>query len=143
MQGRDAVVADALVMGGDDMMPSIGPRDSLKVARADPSSIGLGDVIVFKRYVPIAHRVVGRLNAFGRWYFLTKGDRCPFVDSPVSEGMLLGVVEGKSAPTKVGTKTEAAFSFILLWFLATGPLKGRAMRRLNTLARMFASRGLR
>lgn len=135
-------MADALVMGGDDMMPSIGPRESLRIVRVEPPSIRLGDVIVFRRYVPIAHRVVGRLHAFSRWYFLTKGDRCPFVDSPVSEEMLLGVVEGKSSASKGGTRKTAAFSFILLWFLATGFLKGRAMRRLNALARTFASRGL-
>jgi len=136
-------MADALVMGGDDMMPSISPSERLKIGWVEPSSIRLGDVIVFKRYVPIAHRVVGRLHAFNGWHFLAKGDRCPFVDSPVSEEMLLGVVEGKHMTTKAGTKTVAAFSFILLWFLATGSLKGRTVRRLNAMARMFASRVLR
>ena len=141
MLERDGNLA-AVVMGGDDMAPSISPSESLKVASIQPASVRLGDVIVFKRYVPIAHRVVGRLRANGCWYFFTKGDRCPFIDSPVGEEAVLGMVEGKSAAEKEGTRKMAAFAFILLWFLLTGFLRGRAMRRLNSLARMFASRGL-
>jgi signal peptidase I len=138
---RDGNLA-AIVMGGDDMAPSISPSESLKIASIEPASVRLGDVIVFRRYVPIAHRVVGRLRANGHWYFFTKGDRCPLIDSPVGEEAVLGMVEGKSAAAKKGARKTAAFAFILLWFLRTGFLRGRAMRRLNGMARMFASRGL-
>lgn len=137
---RRGGASKAMVMGGDDMAPSISPGESLEVVVARPSEVRLGDVIVFKRYVPIAHRVVGRLMVNRRWYFVTRGDRCPYVDSPVDEGMVLGVVAGKSVPTEVSPIKVASLAFFLLWYIpASRFLRGRTFRRLNALARRFAS----
>lgn len=125
------------------MMPSIKLGEELKIARVPPECIRAGEVIVFKRHVLIAHRVVGRTRAFGRLYFIARGDRCPYVDSPVIEGIVEGLVAGKYAAVKLPIRHRLLFPALVLWHVWAGRvLRGRAFRKMNALARRVASLGL-
>lgn len=125
------------------MSPSIVAGEALRITPVAPDRISAGEVVVFRRHVLIAHRVMGVVRAFGRAYFITRGDRCPYIDSPVSEEIVAGIVIGKRAPIATSLKQRAAFAGMVLWHLAaTKVLKGRAFRRANTLARRIVSRGL-
>jgi hypothetical protein len=80
------------IVGGDDMSPSINPKESLLLDKeAAPE---LGDVVLFENRFgkKIAHRL---LHRFGGYCF-TKGDNCPRFDFPFPEDKLLGVVVGKT-----------------------------------------------
>lgn len=133
----------AIAAGGDDMSPAISPGERLIIEEAGPGEIRGGDVIVFKRHVPIAHRVVWSVKAFGSAYFFTKGDLCPYIDSPVHERELIGRVAGKSLHSEVGLRNKLLLSAALLGYLALSKLlTGRAFRVANLQVRRLASFGL-
>uniref|UniRef100_A0A7C3F2C9 Signal peptidase I n=1 Tax=Candidatus Methanomethylicus mesodigestus TaxID=1867258 RepID=A0A7C3F2C9_9CREN len=133
----------ATVVGGDDMSPSIRPGERLRITPAASDRIVAGDVIVFKRHVLIAHRVMGAARAFGRTYFITRGDRCPYIDSPVSEDLVAGIIIGKRLRLVTSLRQRVALTGVVLWYIAAvRVLRGRAFRIANSFARRVASYGL-
>lgn len=109
--------ASLVVVAGDDMSPAIETGETLEVDVVSPSRIRVGDVIVFRRYVLIAHRVVGLLRFRSEYFFFTHGDKCVKLDSPVHQEELVGKVLGKSLPIKVGLGSKMLLSCLLLWYL--------------------------
>ncbi len=135
--------ACAVAAGGDDMSPSIMRGEALKIERVVPSEIAVGDVIVFKRHVLIGHRVLGKVRFMGRHYFMVRGDRCPYIDSPVSDRMLVGRVPGKRIPLTASLRHIFVFTVMLCWYVPASRFsKTKAFRRVNLLARRVASYGL-
>lgn len=125
------------------MSPSIMRGEELKIERVAPSEVAVGDVIVFKRHVLIGHRVLGKVRFMGRHYFMARGDRCPYIDSPVSDRILVGRVPGKRIPLATSLRHTFVFTAMLCWYIPASRFsKTRAFRRVNLLARRAASYGL-
>ena len=130
MDGKERLIL--IVAAGDDMYPALKAKERLEVESVPPSQIRVGDVIVFHRYVPIAHRVLSILHCGSEYFFLTKGDRCRFVDSPVPYRKVIGKVLGKSLPMAFQTRNKILFALFLLWHLFIHSfLKNPVVRRLN------------
>ena len=130
----------AVAAGGDDMSPSINRGESLRIESVSPGEVRLGDVIVFKRQVLIGHRVMGMMRFAGDFYFMARGDRCPYIDSPVSGGALIGIVTGKRIPIGSSVRHRFLFASMLLWYVpASKHVRGSAFRRVNALMRRAVS----
>jgi signal peptidase I len=124
-----------VVVKGEDMYPSMNVGEKLGIEAVSPKQIRVGDVIVFYRYVLIAHRVLGILCYGSEYFFLTRGDKCGDVDSPVSYRDVLGRVVGKSTPIFLRTRNKILFASLLLWYLLASPLLSNpVIRRLNKIA---------
>ncbi|MCX6773401.1 MAG: S24/S26 family peptidase [Candidatus Micrarchaeota archaeon] len=106
------------VLEGNDMFPSIDPREFLLLDRAAKPSIG--DVIVFENRLGmrIAHRLIYRL---GEYYF-AKGDNCPCFDLPIRERDIVGVVIGKSKEAERNRLGELFLGVFLVYYLACSRL---------------------
>jgi signal peptidase I len=115
MSGKD--MASLIVVAGDDMSPALKTGETLEVDAIPPNRIRVGDVIVFRRYVLIAHRVVGLLRFRSKYFFFTHGDKCAELDSPVYQKEFVGKVLGKSLPIRIRLRTKILFSCLLLWYL--------------------------
>ena len=132
-----------MAAGGCDMDPSIRLGEPLRIEAVKPSEVRLGDVIVFKRHVLIGHRVMGKICFAGMLYFMARGDRCPYVDSPVSERILVGRVSGKHIPVGSSVRHMFLFAVMLLWYVpASRFARSSAFRRVNALARRVVSYSL-
>ncbi|MBN1169649.1 S24/S26 family peptidase [Candidatus Micrarchaeota archaeon] len=96
------------VLYGNDMQPSIDPKETLLVDRTVEPKIG--DVILFEnRYgMRIAHRLLHKCAG----YYFTKGDNCRFFNFPFKKDKVLGVVVGKEMPV---IKNRVGEFFILLF----------------------------
>jgi signal peptidase I len=100
------------ILNGEDMSPVLKIGEEINVKKVKAKEINVGDIIVFKRYVLIAHRVVCLLN-FRERFFLTQGDKCVNVDSPVPYSVVLGKVVGKSIPIKQKKRCKILFATLL------------------------------
>lgn len=129
-----------VVAGGDDMSPAITLGEPLELEVVGPDQIRHGDVIVFRRHVLIAHRVLWSARIRGRAYFITRGDRCPYIDSPVDSGVLVGRAKGKWIGVRTSLRSRILFSVSILWYIVGKKLiKGRAFRVFNAQVRRAAS----
>jgi len=101
------------IMYGNDMYPSIDPKEQLLLDRK--LTPGIGDVILFRNRfgMSIAHRL---LHKFAGYYF-TKGDNCPFFNFPFKEDMILGVVVGKKMPVIRNMAGEISLALFLPYFM--------------------------
>jgi signal peptidase I len=80
---------------GASMLPSIWPRDVLKVERKDCSQILAGDVVLVRQEDRFfVHRVVGKASHCGSIQLITRGDCMPQDDPPVSSHEVLGAISG-------------------------------------------------
>jgi signal peptidase I len=78
-----------LQVTGWSMLPTVWPGDTLLLERAEISSVGEGDIVLFSREKRLfAHRVVGSSNHG----FLTRGDAMATPDIPVDKSAVLGRV---------------------------------------------------
>jgi signal peptidase I len=83
---------------GTSMVPAILPGDLVSIHRASLQDISLGEVVMFLREGRLfVHRVVGRkvaanANDSDAPFLITRGDRLPHEDPPVSAPELLGRV---------------------------------------------------
>jgi signal peptidase I len=111
-----------IVVAGNDMSPAIEMGETLEVEDVSPSQIRTGDVILFRRYVSIAHRVVGLLRDRSGYFFFTHGDKCIDLDSPVHQRYVVGRVVGKSVPMIFPTRSRILFAFLLLWYMPVSRL---------------------
>ncbi|KYC48798.1 MAG: Peptidase S24-like protein [Candidatus Methanofastidiosum methylothiophilum] len=86
----------AVVISGS-MEPVYYRGDIIVIKGTDPSSIQIGDIVVYKRPyqdIPIVHRAISIIEEEGTLYFVTKGDNNPFEDSYFENGKKLpGVPE--------------------------------------------------
>lgn len=64
------------VIKGSSMLPLLREGDIVFIAKAGPSDIKVGDIIVYKSNYDtyIIHRVVGILIVGNEYYYVTKGD---------------------------------------------------------------------
>lgn len=123
-----------VVVAGEDMSPTIKVGEVLKVEYVPPDQIRVGDVIVFHRYVLIAHRVLGILRKGSEYFFFTHGDRCKDIDSPVHFGSVLGRVLGKSVRMTFRTRDKVLLASLLLWYLlASSLLSNPVIRRFHKI----------
>lgn len=78
------------------MTPSLNVGDLAIVVKAEPSTIRVGDVVVYKNTdgIMVAHRVVDIVTKNKKTYFITKGDA---VASPDPDPVPPGAVAGKVA----------------------------------------------
>src|SRR4030095_9688709 len=102
------------VVDGNDMYPSIDPKEHLLLDRTAKPSIG--DVVLFENRlgVKIAHRL---LFSFGGYYF-TKGDNCPVFNHPCYRDRVIGVVMGKKREMSFNIAGSIMLSIFLAYFLA-------------------------
>ena len=105
------------VAGGDDMVPSITPGEKILLEKTPVQKIQIGDVIVFRRDILIAHRVIEKIRLGSKYYFFTIGDACKFLDSPVSEENVIGKVVGKSDYRKNSLRCSIALRLLLFFYL--------------------------
>lgn len=75
---------------GKSMYPALLPGDCLAVAPADVAQLRRGDVVVAKRSDGF---VTHRLISFAQDGYLLKGDRMRYLDQPVAEEDVVGVVK--------------------------------------------------
>lgn len=123
-----------VVVAGEDMYPAIKVCERLEIKAVSPNQIRVGDVIVFRRYVLIAHRVLCILRYGSEFFFLTHGDKCVDVDSPVPYRKVLGIATGKSTPMTSRTRNKILFGSLLLWYLVGARLlSNSAIRRLHKI----------
>lgn len=127
------------VVGGDDMTPSISPGEKLLLEKIPAQKIQIGDAIVFRRDILIAHRVVEKIRLGFRYYFFTMGDTCRFLDSPVSEENVIGKVVGKSHHRKNSLKCSIALRLLLLFYLMDTSFLNNKFKVLRTRFLKFIS----
>jgi len=121
------------ILEGEDMSPTLEKGETINIKKVAVKEIKAGDIIVFKRYVLIAHRVICSLR-FGAGFFLTKGDKCLNVDSPISYNNVLGQVVGKSIPKKTKKRNKILFSVLLSSYLICLPfLNKKVIRKMYKL----------
>ena len=131
------------IAGGDDMSPSISPHEKLLLEKvSSPSVVNLGDVIVFKRGILIAHRVLGIIRVGTKYFFLTRGDRCPYLDLPVSEQNIVGRIVGKSRQIFPLFRRSVALRVLLLAYLGDSFFSGRFRSYFLLLLRVVSKRFL-
>lgn len=106
-----------VVVAGEDMYPAIKVGETLEIEAVSSNQIRVGDVIVFHRYVSIAHRVLGILRYDDKYFFFTRGDKCTDIDSPIHSRNVLGRVVGKSIQMIFRTRNKILFASLLLWCL--------------------------
>ena len=96
------------VLYGNDMYPSIDPKEKLLLDRnARPE---IGDVVLFENRfgMKIPHRLI---HEFAGYYF-TRGDNCRWFNFPCRKKDVLGVIVGKKTPvirSRMGELVLAAF----------------------------------
>lgn len=129
-----------VVVAGEDMSPAIKVGERLEIASVSPDQIRVGDIIVFQRYVLIAHRVLGTLRHRHEYFFFTQGDKCTDIDSPVCHRNILGRVVGKSIRMVFPTRNKIIFASLLIWYLLASPLLyNSVIRRSHKIALHIAS----
>lgn len=105
---------------GDDMSPSISPKEMLLLDKA--AAPALGDVVLFENRhgVLVAHRLLHRFAG----YSFTKGDNCPLFDFPFSDKKLRGVIVGKSRLVRKSIFADILLSLFLPQFILHSLLFG-------------------
>lgn len=97
-----------MAIGSGSMAPSMEVGDMILVEKTeDYPEIDEGEVLVFRHAnMVMVHRVVGRAERAGNYYFKTQGDANESVDGwEVSQGDVIGVAKGKIV----------AFGYPTLW----------------------------
>jgi hypothetical protein len=100
------------IMWGNDMYPSIDPREQLLLdTKADPE---IGDVVLFEnRYgIRIPHRLLFRFMG----YYFTRGDNCAIINFPFRGDKLLGVIHGKRIPVHRNPLGEPILALLLPYY---------------------------
>jgi len=102
---------------GDCMEPSIRKGESVLVEKARPEDIKLGDAVVFKRGKKVyAHRVHGKTRVAGEFFFITRGDREPAFDQPVSWKIVLGRVVNQRKTTQ-GVHHAVIYALLAVYYV--------------------------
>jgi signal peptidase len=128
-----------LAVGGSSMLPSIWPGDLLEIHRVPAADLAVDDVVVFARANRlVVHRVLSLNRERDEVVLITRGDRSPRSDSPVSTSELLGKVKtiqrGGRTLTPHRTRWTRTASWILLRSeLCTRGLLYMAVVRRNSL----------
>ncbi len=82
----------SFVVKGDSMSPFIKSGERVEIERAE--KIRIGDILLFKRRNEfLLHRVIFVFENF----FITKGDRSPFIDPPVERKNIIGKLKKKES----------------------------------------------
>ncbi|NYZ77397.1 S24/S26 family peptidase [Candidatus Micrarchaeota archaeon] len=123
------------IVEGDDMSPSIDPRELLLLDKGAVPEIG--DVVLFENRfgVKIAHRLIHRFCG----YCFTKGDKCPLFDFPFKKEKLMGVVVGKRKHVKKKFLADLLLAFFLPQFIIYSKIFGLKNKKYFR-ALSFASR---
>jgi hypothetical protein len=101
------------VKGGNDMHPSIDPKETLYL---DPGAKPeIGDVVLFENKfgIRIAHRLMYKCAG----YYFTRGDNCPVIGMPFRKDKLLGVVDGKRGAVPKRIAAELLLTLFLPQFI--------------------------
>lgn len=78
------------VVNSESMIPVYYEGDVVFIKKVEPSTLEVGDIIVFKSKrgtIPIVHRIVEIIEREGNLYFVTQGDSNAFVDSYYDPGV--------------------------------------------------------
>ncbi|MBU4342945.1 MAG: hypothetical protein KKG21_02940 [Candidatus Omnitrophica bacterium] len=59
---------------GKSMEPVIKEGWSVKIQPIDENEIKIGDIVSFGQDIFTCHRIIGKVNFFGQYYFIHKGD---------------------------------------------------------------------
>jgi len=123
------------IMWGNDMYPSIDPKEHLYLdTKAKPE---VGDVVLFEnRYgIRIPHRLIFEFLG----YYFTKGDNCRMFNFPVRRDKVIGVIAGKRVPVARNPFGDVLLALFLPYFEAYSRRYG-LMNKKYFLLLDFASR---
>jgi len=124
-----------LAVAGASMLPSIWPGDILELHRVSADDIFPSDIVVFARENRlVVHRVLELNRERDDVILITRGDRSPRADSPVSASEVLGRVRtirrgSRTIIPRVTFWTRAASWILLRSELCTRLLLHLALRR--------------
>jgi hypothetical protein len=123
------------IVEGNDMSPSIDPRELLLLDKEAAPEIG--DVVLFENRfgVRIAHRLIHRIGG----YCFAKGDNCPLFDFPFKKERLLGVVVGKRKRVEKKFLADILLALFLPQFIIYSKVFGLKNRKYFRVL-SFASR---
>jgi signal peptidase I len=83
-----------LSVAGGSMLPTLRPGDILEIQRVADKDLSLGDIVVFARGNRlVVHRVMEMKREKNEVTVITRGDRSPKADAPISSGEVLGKVK--------------------------------------------------
>lgn len=81
------------IVSSFSMFPLLKPRDEIVVRKSPLKALSCGDIVVFERDKTLyAHRLLGKKKTGVKIKLIIKGDNSKAVDSPITEGQLLGKV---------------------------------------------------
>lgn len=129
-----------LAVGGSSMLPSIWPGDVLEVHRVDAADLAVDDVVVFARENRlVVHRVLSLNRERDEIVLITRGDRSPRPDSPVSASELLGKVKMIQRGGRTLFPHQSRWTQIASWILLRSELCTRALLYLAVIRRRSLS----
>lgn len=70
LQNRGGLVG----LKGNSMYPSLQNGWKTKIVPANAAEIQVGNIVVFEKDMLMCHRIAGKINFFGNYYFIQKGD---------------------------------------------------------------------
>ena len=80
---------------GTSMMPALNPGDVVSIQGTAMEEVWVGEIVVFTRDGRLfAHRVVEKIGSVAELRLITRGDRLPQNDPPVTPTELLGRITG-------------------------------------------------
>jgi len=123
-----------LAVGGASMLPSIWPGDILEIHRVAAADLALGDIVVFAReHRLVVHRVLRVNRERDEVILITRGDRSPRADSPVSASELLGQVTAIQRGQRNFIPYKTRWMQIVSWVLRRSELCARVLLHLAVI----------
>jgi hypothetical protein len=105
-------------MRGNDMYPSIDPKETILLARTVKPKIG--DVVLFENRFGI--RIPHRLLYEFQGYYFTKGDNCRVFNFPFREDKMIGTILGKRIPVYKNPAGDLLLILFLPYYLVYSKL---------------------
>ncbi len=125
-----------LAVGGGSMFPSIWPGDILEIHRVAAADLAPGDIVVFARENRlVVHRVLRVNRERDEVVLITRGDRSPRADSPVSANELLGRVRAIRRGHRNIIPRRTRWPQIASWVLRRSELGSRLLLHLAAVRR--------
>jgi len=83
-----------ITASGYSMYPAIRPGNTIIIKPVDEDDLKCGSIIAWKREKDmVVHRLVLAYESDNKKYYITRGDSCKSLDSPVTHDMIAGRVE--------------------------------------------------